>query len=367
MFVKEYTTKKVVGSIEILKFFYFCFKISVVFVKPEPKRQTYPCLGQGHQTSRPAGETPHDTARELEPSRALEEDDGNGESNANTGGFGEQIQILAVACLSESKGDAEIITLFKVAEVMNKTLQRNLSDNGSTPSGDGELSPDGQFATQNEHKTSFPGFRSLISLLGSQSLVSRFGQRNLCVGRYKASGKAGKRDLVAKVSLQVYIVDCPKEPIIEILQFEKHQDMDQLSDHEHKDPYGNLLKRSAHKPLLSSGSGSQLFSFVHFRSYSMLALPAPNTAPVTGPVKTESSKPSFDLEDWNCYSGQTLWNGHKSGTEELLSFRGVPLERDKFSVRCGLEGICIPGKKMEEETFDINSFTADCNTDKHLI
>ena len=198
----------------------------------------------------------------------------------------------------------------------------------------------------------------------------------------------------AKVSLQVYIVDCPKEPIIEILQFEKHQDMDQLSDHEHKDPYGNLLKRlipldntisqqprslpppisstpdissSAHKPLLSSGSGSQLFSFVHFRSYSMFALPAPNTAPVTGPVKTESSKPSFDLEDWNCYSGQTLWNGHKSGTEELLSFRGVPLERDKFSVRCGLEGICIPGKKMEEETFDINSFTADCNTDKHLI
>ncbi|CAN6971851.1 unnamed protein product [Brassica rapa subsp. trilocularis] len=91
-------------------------------------------------------------------------------------------------------------------------------------------------------KTSFPGFRSLISLLGSQSLVSRFGQRNLCVGRYKARGKAGKRDLVVKVSLQVYIADCPNEPIIEILQFEKHQDMDQLSDHEHKDPYGNLLK-----------------------------------------------------------------------------------------------------------------------------
>ncbi|WZZ41383.1 hypothetical protein YC2023_037642 [Brassica napus] len=244
-------------------------------------------------------------------------------------------------------------------------LLRNLSGNGtSTPSGDGELSPDGQFATQNGDS---PGFRSLISSLGSQSLVSRFGQRNLCVGRYKARGKAEKRDLVAKVSLQVYIVDCPKEPIIEILQFEKHQDMDQLSDHEHKDPYGNLLKCSAHKPLLSSGSGSQLFSFVHFRSYSMFALPAPNTAPVTGPVKTESSKPSFDLEDWNCYSGQTLWNGHKSGTEELLSFRGVPLERDKFSVRCGLEGICIPGKKMEEETFDISSFTADCNTDKHLI
>ncbi|KAF3495437.1 hypothetical protein DY000_02057456 [Brassica cretica] len=50
----------------------------------------------------------------------------------------------------ESKGDAEIITPFKVAEVMNKTVQRKLSDNGtSTPSVDGELSPDGQFASQN--------------------------------------------------------------------------------------------------------------------------------------------------------------------------------------------------------------------------
>lgn len=57
----------------------------MVFVKPEPTRQTSPCPGQGHQTLRPAGETSHDTARELEPSHALEEDGGNGESNANTG------------------------------------------------------------------------------------------------------------------------------------------------------------------------------------------------------------------------------------------------------------------------------------------
>ncbi|KAG5387325.1 hypothetical protein IGI04_038795 [Brassica rapa subsp. trilocularis] len=54
-------------------------------VKPEPNRQTSPCAGQRHQTSRSAGEPSRDTARELEPSHALEEDDGNGESNANTG------------------------------------------------------------------------------------------------------------------------------------------------------------------------------------------------------------------------------------------------------------------------------------------
>lgn len=206
-----------------------------------------------------------------------------------------------------------------------------------------------------------------------------------------------------QVSLQVYIVDSPKDPIIEILQFEKHQDREQISenysnsDHEQKDPYGNLLKwlmpldntipqpsrslppplspspsisSTAYKPAIPSTSGSQLFSFGHFRSYSMSSLP-PNSAPVTAPIKTQSSKPSFGIEDWDSYSGQTLRSGQKSGTEELLSFRGVPLERDRFSVRCGLEGICIPGRRWRRkleiiQPIEINSFTADCNTDDLL-
>ncbi|XP_009135553.1 uncharacterized protein LOC103859731 [Brassica rapa] len=422
------------------------------------------------------------------------DDHGNGEANANTGGFGmerfsdvsdeegwisipykeipdnwsesvdieslrsldrsfvfpgEQIQILA--CLSESKGDAEIITPFKVAEVMSRAVQRKLSDNGtSTPSGDGETSPDGQFAAQNgdspgkessdsqkdvsdgesilrmeDHqrrtedllskfqKSHFfvriaesgePLWSKKSSLVGDRELdkkrpcVSAFVDRgefdpNVAGGVARSKAKCialPNGDIV--VSLQVYIVDCPKEPIIEILQFEKHQ------DGKDSDSYGNLLKwlipldntisqqprslpppvssstpggissSNAHKTSLSSGSGSQLFSFGHFRSYSMSALPAPNTAPVTGPVKTQSSKPSFDLEDWDSYSGQTL---RKSGTEELLSFRGVPLERDRFSVRCGLEGICIPGRRWRRkleiiQPIDINSFAADCNTDDLL-
>ncbi|KAL0717370.1 hypothetical protein Bca4012_066692 [Brassica carinata] len=435
-----------------------------------------------------------------------DDDNGNGESNAKAGGFGmerfsdvseeegwisipykeipdnwsesvdiqslrsldrsfvfpgEQIQILA--CLSESKGDAEIITPFKVAEVMNRTVQRKLSDSGtSTPSGDGETSPDGQFATQNgdspgkessdshkdvsdgesilrmeDHKrrtedllsrfqeshffvriaeSGEPLWSKKSSLVGDTELDEkrRSGKKRPCVSAFVdrgdfdpnvAGGVARSKakccalpngDIV--VSLQVYIVDCSKEPIIEILQFEKHQDRDTDSDHELKDPYGNLLKwlipldntisqqprslpppisstsgisSTAHKTSLSSGSGSQLFSFGHFRSYSMSALPVPNTAPVTGPVKTQSSKPSFGLEDWDSYSGQTLRSGQKSGTEELLSFRGVPLERDRFSVRCGLEGICIPGRRWRRkleiiQPIDINSFAADCNTDDLL-
>ncbi|CAN7000746.1 unnamed protein product [Brassica rapa subsp. trilocularis] len=168
---------------------------NVVFVKPEPTRQTSPCPGQGHQTLRPAGETSHDTARELEPSHALEEDGGNGESNANTGGFGEQIQILAVACLSESKRDAEIITPFKVAEVMNKTLQRNLSDNGtSTPSGNGELSPDGRrFRKVRECKClDLFGYLPLTALTETQFNVNN--GLNLISRAHQASHGSDSRD-----------------------------------------------------------------------------------------------------------------------------------------------------------------------------
>ncbi|CAN7131740.1 unnamed protein product [Brassica rapa subsp. narinosa] len=38
----------------------------------------------------------------------------------------------------------------------------------------------------------------------------------------------------------------------------------------------------------------------------MSALAAPNTGPVTGPIKTQSYKPSFDHEDWDNYSGQNI-------------------------------------------------------------
>ncbi|KAJ4886833.1 hypothetical protein Rs2_26581 [Raphanus sativus] len=371
---------------------------------------------------------------------------------------GEQIQILA--CLSDSKADAEIITPpFKVAEVMSRTLvQRKLSDkqNGvisdveryeSIPLADGDNGHSPGKESVDSQKDVSDG-ESILRMEDhrrrTEDLLSRFQESHFFV-RIAESGEplwSKKSSLVVSdteeeedekrpcvsafvdrgdfdpdvvagglarskakccalpngdivVSLQVYIVDSPKEPIIEILQFEKHQDR----DHEHKDPYGNLLKwlmpldnnisqqsrslpppissspglssSTAHKPALSSASsGSQLFSFGHFRSYSMSALP-PNTAPVTGPVKTQSSKPSFDIEDWDSYSGQTLRNGQKFGTEELLSFRGVPLERDRFSVRCGLEGICIPGRRWRRkleiiQPIEIYSFAADCNTDDLL-
>ncbi|XP_021908464.1 uncharacterized protein LOC110822625 isoform X1 [Carica papaya] len=203
------------------------------------------------------------------------------------------------------------------------------------------------------------------------------------------------------VLIQVNVsVDSLKDPVIEILQFEKYRDRNLSSGdqnnfkHASQDPCGELLKwllpldntlppptRSLSPPPVSStsgigttsqrsafsaSSGSQLFSFGHFRSYSMSSLP-PNTPQPSGPVKAQSSKPSFDLEEWDHHSSYKLLKGQRTGNEELLSFRSVSLERERFSVRCGLEGIYIPGRRWRRkieiiQPVEIHSFAADCNT-----
>lgn len=207
-----------------------------------------------------------------------------------------------------------------------------------------------------------------------------------------------------QVCLQVNVgVDFLRDPVIEILQFEKHQSRNLSFESQdnsvfaNQDPCGELLKwllpldntlspsRPLSPPLSSSsgissssqrstlssssgsGSGSQLFSFSHFRSYSMSSLPQ-NTAPPPGRVKVPNSKPGFDLDDWDQFSSQKPLKSKNVGSEELLSFRGVTLERERFSVRCGLEGIYIPGRRWRRkleiiQPVEIHSFAADCNTD----
>ncbi|KAL5553950.1 hypothetical protein UlMin_041351 [Ulmus minor] len=208
-------------------------------------------------------------------------------------------------------------------------------------------------------------------------------------------------DLV--VLLQVnFGVDFLNDPVIEVLQFEKHRETNLVSENQsissaNQDPCGELLKwllpldntlppparpisppvtsnsgfgNTSQKPGLTSSTSSQLFSFGHFRSYSMSSLPQ-NTTPPPATVKAAGSKPSFEHEDWDQYSPQKLWKSQKPGSEELLSFRGVSLERERFSVRCGLEGIYMPGRRWRRkleiiQPVEINSFAADCNTDDLL-
>ncbi|CAN0924147.1 hypothetical protein LINGRAHAP2_LOCUS33990 [Linum grandiflorum] len=190
-----------------------------------------------------------------------------------------------------------------------------------------------------------------------------------------------------------------RDPVIEILQFEKYQTRNLSSASPNTlnfataDPYGQLLKwllpldnthyppprtlspppraplpviaPTSQKPV---SSGSQLFS--HFRSYSMSSIPQASLPP-TKPVKAQSSKPNFDIDEWEGNSAHKLSKDRQNAGDGILSFRGVSLEQERFSVRCGLEGMYIPGKRWRRkleiiQPVEIHSFAADCNTDDLL-
>ncbi|KAK8657596.1 hypothetical protein V6N13_035827 [Hibiscus sabdariffa] len=133
---------------------------------------------------------------------------------------------------------------------------------------------------------------------------------------------------------------------------------------------GSVIASPSHRFSHSASSGSQLFSFSNLRSYSMSSLPQ-SVHPPHGPIKTQSSKPSFDLDEMDHYSSQEILNSQSPGIEELLSFRGVSQERERFSVHCGLRGIHIPGRRWRKkleiiQPIEIHSYAANCNTDDLL-
>ncbi|GMI99913.1 TRAPP-interacting plant protein [Hibiscus trionum] len=205
------------------------------------------------------------------------------------------------------------------------------------------------------------------------------------------------------VLLQVNVgIGFLEDPVIEILQFEKFQDRN-LSENQNSlvyanhDPCGELLKwllpvdnilpppsalssphlgpapgigTPSHKTTPSASSGSQLFSFSNLRSYSMSSLPQSVPSP-RGPIKAPSSRPSFDLDEVDHYSSQKTLKSQRTVIEDLLSFRGVSLELERFSVRCGLQGIHIPGRRWRKkleiiQPIEIRSYAANCNTDDLL-
>ncbi|KAK8508178.1 hypothetical protein V6N12_025278 [Hibiscus sabdariffa] len=197
-------------------------------------------------------------------------------------------------------------------------------------------------------------------------------------GNFNASVSGGvARDAISCCSLSNGdLVDADRNP--------SSENQDNLV-YANQDPRGELLKwllpldntlpapPTLSPPPLGSASGigstsqrsSQLFSFSNFRSYSMSALPQNVTSP------PGRSKLSFDLNEVDHSSSQKNIKGKSSGVEELLSFRGVSLERERFSVRCGLEGIHIPGRRWRRklqiiQPIEIHSYATDCNTDDLL-
>ncbi|KAI8562968.1 hypothetical protein RHMOL_Rhmol03G0077000 [Rhododendron molle] len=235
------------------------------------------------------------------------------------------------------------------------------------------------------------GARKTTKSRGSQSAVidSRNFDAHVSGGLARNAAKCcslSNGDIMVLLEVSVG-VDFVRDPVLEIFQFEKYLARRLPNETENnllcanQDPCGDLLKwllpldnsipppsRPLSPPTLSSNSsihststrsnfsassGSQLFSFGHFRSYSMSSLPA-NT--VSSPsVTTPSSGPNTDLEDWDQFSSQKSVNSKNPWSKELLSFRGVSLEPDRFSVRCGLEGIYIPGRRWRRKIEIIKS------------
>ncbi|KAM0944118.1 hypothetical protein DsansV1_C12g0116101 [Dioscorea sansibarensis] len=205
-------------------------------------------------------------------------------------------------------------------------------------------------------------------------------------------------DIVVVLQINVGISDV-KDPVLEVLQFEKYQDSglasrapDNSLASNMEDPCRELLSwllpidrslpppRPLSPPLgstpglgpvhqRSSSSGSQLFSFSHFRSYSMPSLPQVPTPPTQ--AIPPSPKPAFDLEDLDRFSPEKPMRSHDIGNEGLLSFRGVALEPERFSVHCGLEGIFLPGRRWRRkleivQPIEISSFAAEYATEDLL-
>ncbi|EPS68544.1 hypothetical protein M569_06219, partial [Genlisea aurea] len=205
-------------------------------------------------------------------------------------------------------------------------------------------------------------------------------------------------DLV--ILLQVnFGVQFISDPILEILQFEKHQPLEETlesrdSIHFRQDPYGQLLKwllpldnsilpldRPISSPLLtpsssirstsgrstaSGSASSQVFSFGHSRSHSMSSLPQ-NTS-ILNAVTTPNGQKHSNLEDRNQSLPEKFVRSGKSEVEDLLSFRGVPLQPERFLVQCGLEGILRPGRRWRRkieliQPLKIDSFSVECNTE----
>ncbi|KAK4785503.1 hypothetical protein SAY86_002192 [Trapa natans] len=232
-------------------------------------------------------------------------------------------------------------------------------------------------------------------------------------GNSKASSSGVARDAVQccalangdiVVILKINVgVDLLRDPVIEILQFEKYKVRTPLVNHEfaayaNADPYRELLTwllpldnsfrpparslspptwasvsgigNTSQKSNVSAASGSKVHSFGHVRSYSMSSIPQ-STVPASTPTVHSSKSNSMDLEGRDEVTKQKPMMSKNIGKERLLSFRTVSLEPERFSVCCGLEGIYTPGRRWRRkleiiQPIEIQSFTADCNTNDLL-
>lgn len=192
-------------------------------------------------------------------------------------------------------------------------------------------------------------------------------------------------DIVVVLQVNVGVTKL-EDPVLEVLQFEKsissnfmpENIMDGLSD-SNDDPCRELLSwllpldrtlppRTLAPPTLNtsashkqsySASGSQIFNFRSYSMSSASSVQIPNNIrppPISESQEFMPEKPAKTPDIIN--DGQ-------------LSFRGVPLEPERYSVRCGLEGVYLPGKRWRRkieiiQPIEVHSFAAKCTVENLL-
>ncbi|CAN6342910.1 unnamed protein product [Urochloa humidicola] len=187
------------------------------------------------------------------------------------------------------------------------------------------------------------------------------------------------------VVLQVNVgVNKLEDPVLEVLQFEKSissscmpENVDGLDSND--DPCRELLSwllpldrtlppRSLTPPMLNpsashkqsySAAGSQIFNF---RSYSM---PSASSVQTPNNIRPPPVSESQEFMPENAAKTPDIIN------DGQLSFRGVPLEPERYSVRCGLEGVYLPGKRWRRKVeiiqpIEVHSFSAKCTVENLL-
>ncbi|XP_020254395.1 uncharacterized protein LOC109831479 isoform X2 [Asparagus officinalis] len=204
-------------------------------------------------------------------------------------------------------------------------------------------------------------------------------------------------DIVVLLQVNVAVSNI-KDPVLEVIQFEKYEATSAVSENlnglhsNSEDPCRDLLnwllpldRTLPPRPLsppsnsssvlgvtqrsTSASSSSQIFSFGHFRSNSMPSLPQVNVPP-SSTIPASYSKPSFEVDDYDRISQEKVIHQDRKNSE-LLSFRGVPLEPERFSVHCGLEGIYLPRRRWRRKVeiiqpIEIHSFAAECSIEDLL-
>uniref|UniRef100_A0A0D3FDY2 Uncharacterized protein n=1 Tax=Oryza barthii TaxID=65489 RepID=A0A0D3FDY2_9ORYZ len=309
---------------------------------------------------------------------------------------GEQVHILA--CMSASKQETQVISPFRIAAVMSKngnSLQYSTNKSShATENGDSNVKngENGSQVVEDDMQKSdeplWSNKKLAVSKVPEEQSYSdnqenNKGSRSNAYntisdkGVFDGSTSGGIARGTARcyalqngdivVVLQVNVgVNKMEAPVLEVLQFEKSSSSNYITKNlvnglssGDEDPCQELLSwllpldrtlppRSLSPPTLNpsashkqsySASGSQIFSLSHFRSYSMPSASSTQPPNIRPPPISESQefvpeKPAKTPDIIN--DGQ-------------LSFRGVPLEPERYSVRCGLEGVYLPGKRWRRK------------------